>query len=215
MPGTPTPDYASFAATIAEIQTQLTALTAQQQYVIIDPSGLTGDPQNGGAVTVIGNLASICGIAAYGLAVWTPSSPLTGGWVQIGGNTELWIDYTPAWTAVSTNPTIGNGFILGKYLQTGKTVDFRMTLATGSTTTYGAGVWEFTLPFPPANDGTFQAFTVWCYIAGAGVFAGVAWAVSGVATVLPMTGVTQVTPTTPATWVAGSNLVIQGTYEIE
>ena len=35
---------------------------------------------------------------------------------------DAWTPYTPVWSATSTNPTIGNGSITGRYLKVGRTV---------------------------------------------------------------------------------------------
>jgi microcystin-dependent protein len=87
MPDTPTPDYGSLAATVTDLQTRLTALENQQTFVIVDPNGQTGDPQNNSAVAVLGNIGPYLGSATpvFGFAVWTPSDPTLGDWVQIGG----------------------------------------------------------------------------------------------------------------------------------
>lgn len=57
-----------------------------------------------------------------------------------------WKSYTPTWSASVSNPAIGNGSILGFYRQVGDTIFGSIRLATGSTTTYGSGVYSFSLP---------------------------------------------------------------------
>jgi len=59
--------------------------------------------------------------------------------------------YTPTWTAVTTNPVLGNGILNGWYTKIGNTVTVNISLTMGSTTTYGNGVYSFSLPFPPAR----------------------------------------------------------------
>jgi len=54
--------------------------------------------------------------------------------------------YAVTWTAVSVNPAIGDGTLVGLFLQVGKVVDFSITMIAGSTTTFGTGAWIFTLP---------------------------------------------------------------------
>lgn len=61
--------------------------------------------------------------------------------------TGVWITYTPTWTAVTTAPTIGNGTLTGSYALIGKTCHFRINMNSGTTTTYGSGLYTFTLPF--------------------------------------------------------------------
>ncbi|MFB7219333.1 hypothetical protein [Streptomyces sp. NPDC056227] len=63
-----------------------------------------------------------------------------------------WTSYTPTWTAATTNPTIGNGTLTGRYIKVGRTVTVSLLLIPGSTTTYGSGVYLFGLPFPAASD---------------------------------------------------------------
>jgi len=71
-----------------------------------------------------------------------------------------WKTYTPAWTAATTNPVLGNGTLTGQYLQVGKTVHYRIVLTMGSTTTYGSGYYQLSLPV---------ASSVATHIAGYGV----------------------------------------------
>lgn len=60
---------------------------------------------------------------------------------------NLWIPYTPQWTAASTAPSIGNGTLAGRYNRLGpKTMAFRVSLQIGSTTAQGTGAWSFGLP---------------------------------------------------------------------
>jgi hypothetical protein len=63
-----------------------------------------------------------------------------------------WTPYTPVWTA-STNPVLGNGTIIGRYMKFGRTVVCHINLVMGSTTTYGSGSYNFSLPFTSANAG--------------------------------------------------------------
>lgn len=51
---------------------------------------------------------------------------------------QAWSDYTPPWTG-TTNPAIGNGTIVGRYIQSGKIVRGWFKITMGSTTTYGTG----------------------------------------------------------------------------
>lgn len=131
-----------------------------------------------------------------------------------------WTDYTPTWNA-STTPSIGNGSLLGRYRQVGKTVDFYMQLTFGSTTNGATGTWLFNLPVIGAystNPGyTFSATAidasttnryvigcqldnvnrVSCFISGGTVLLG---------TTSPGNG--------PFTWATNDNLRIAGTYEL-
>ena len=64
----------------------------------------------------------------------------------------VWAAYTPVLTASTTNPTLGNGTILGRYMQIGKTVWCSVRLAWGSTSTVGSGIYRITLPVTAASD---------------------------------------------------------------
>jgi len=56
--------------------------------------------------------------------------------------------YTPVWTASVTNPNIGNGILQGSYFQIQKLIIGEIFLVAGSTTTYGAGGYLLSVPFP-------------------------------------------------------------------
>lgn len=66
------------------------------------------------------------------------------------GIQDAWTPYTPTWTALTTNPTLGNGTLTGAYSRIGKTVHYRIQLTMGSTTTYGANAYVWTLPVAAA-----------------------------------------------------------------
>jgi len=57
-----------------------------------------------------------------------------------------WESYTPTWTASTTNPTIGNGFIEGRYCQIQTLVIVSAYVIPGSTTNYGSGNYRVSLP---------------------------------------------------------------------
>ncbi|MFF4489410.1 hypothetical protein ACFY0F_23425 [Streptomyces sp. NPDC001544] len=97
-----------------------------------------------------------------------PSSPYTGQYYDNG--TDLlryngsswdtfikmpgaWTSYTPVWTGSTTNPSLGNGVLIGRYQKFGRTVVAHINLTPGSTTTYGSGSYNWTLPFASANSG--------------------------------------------------------------
>lgn len=62
------------------------------------------------------------------------------------GVQAAWGAYTPAWTAGTTNPTLGNGTAVGRFFRQGKVVDFLILITVGSTSTVGAGGYTFSLP---------------------------------------------------------------------
>jgi hypothetical protein len=63
------------------------------------------------------------------------------------------VSFTPTWTATGSNPAIGNGTLEGKYMRVGKQCFAKYRLVAGSTTTFGSGEWNFSLPFNAQLDG--------------------------------------------------------------
>jgi hypothetical protein len=57
------------------------------------------------------------------------------------------LSYTPAWAASGTAPAIGNGTITGTYQVKGQEMFCEVTQTNGSTTTYGTGAYNWTMPF--------------------------------------------------------------------
>jgi hypothetical protein len=57
-----------------------------------------------------------------------------------------WIAFTPVWTSTGTQPAIGNGALIGRYLTIGPLCFIRIRLYCGSTTTFGTGAFQFSLP---------------------------------------------------------------------
>lgn len=59
--------------------------------------------------------------------------------------------YTPAWTAASVNPALGNGTLIGLASKRGRVVTVQLRLIAGSTTTFGTGEWYISLPYIPST----------------------------------------------------------------
>lgn len=74
--------------------------------------------------------------------------------------TSAWTAYTPAWTSTGTAPAIGNGAITGKFMQFGKVGFFTGDLLSGTTTTYGTGIYRFSLPVGWSMAGSGSAVPV-------------------------------------------------------
>ena len=66
-------------------------------------------------------------------------------------NNTAWTSYTPTWTSLGSNPSIGNGTITGAYKVIGKTCFVRGRITMGSSTTYGSGAWLIGLPFTASS----------------------------------------------------------------
>jgi hypothetical protein len=123
-------------------------------------------------------------------------------------------DYTPVWTAQTTNPAIGNGTISGRWVRNGNLVTYWGKVVMGSTTTYGTGTWFISVPVPPAHSDNV----------GAAVYSDVGTDIITGATRVDNTGSGRiyfnpdswgnVDASTPFTWVATDELRWQITYEV-
>lgn len=123
----------------------------------IGPTGPTGPtgPADSGTLTTKGDLLSRSTstferlpVGNDGEILYADATTTTG---LIWKSPGTWVAYTPTWSAVTTDPVIGNGSILGKYIQIGKLVIAQIAIQTGSTTTYGSGVYSFSLPVTSVN----------------------------------------------------------------
>lgn len=97
------------------------------------------------------------------MTIWTGTLPTiaAGGKIlgsdidtlrdAIGGLTDAWVSFTPAWTGSTTNPVIGNGTLVGAYTRSGKLVHYVGRMFAGSTTTYGSGTYTMSLPVTAAD----------------------------------------------------------------
>lgn len=124
--------------------------------------------------------------------------------------------YTPVWTASSVNPAIGNGSIVGRYLNLGGYCTIvRVIVTMGSTTTYGTGSYAISLPVTPEliAAGHFMAY-VQDVSAGGTIYNGRGF-ISG-STVLLLnndaTITSTMTPTSPITFATGDLIHLFGVY---
>lgn len=122
------------------------------------------------------------------------------------------IGYTPIWTASGVAPALGNGTLAGAYYVRGKQVSVHITFTAGSTTTFGTGVYSFTLPFvgSAAVAGSFPAYIL---DAGTNNYIGVGTqsTTTTIAIAVPAGLVGQ---TIPMTWANGDILIVSGTYYV-
>lgn len=128
--------------------------------------------------------------------------------------------YTPIWTASTSNPTLGNATLHGRYIQIGKLVVVFISFTFGSTTSFGVGNHYLSLPFEAQSSGggLFDGFARF-RDAGLANYARIA----GIATSLSSTKITLFTsltgndnnwtPTSPFSMASNDNLVIQLMYE--
>lgn len=95
----------------------------------------------------------------------TTSDLSVSGDVTVGSQdwTGEWLDFDPNWnTEAGSDPDIGNGTLIGRYIQIGKTVHFQITLIGGSTTSFGdstSGYWRFNLPVAPRWESVAYALS--------------------------------------------------------
>lgn len=145
-----------------------------------------------------------------------------------------WQTFAPTWTTTSGSaPSIGNGVLSGRYRQIGNTVQFRIWLSMGSTSSGGENDWRWALPVAAKSGFGEQAVTVKMFAQNGNYF-GVGLIADGgsvVAILMPTSATDNKAQfgrnsTAPAavgtgiptiagqfTLVNGSNIVIEGTYE--
>jgi hypothetical protein len=121
------------------------------------------------------------------------------------------------WTPTLTNLTQGNGTVLARYHQIGKTVRYRFRFVLGSTSAVGAAPVQITLPVTP---GDYTEFTLGiCDYTDAGVANrfGVVRLVSGSTVNLLVLNTSAVLPgvatAVPHAWGTGDSISVWGHYE--
>lgn len=137
------------------------------------------------------------------------------------------------WTlsGATSNPSLGNALSRGQYWRIGDDLIRALYYVKfGTTSTYGGGLWRFTLPFPalqPVIGGSARPIPYW----GDGVAndssAGVDYRINGLVdrgdntkvalkAVGPTTGQSvNMNPTTPFAWDTNDELLFQITYQCE
>jgi hypothetical protein len=74
-------------------------------------------------------------------------------WTTLARRTDS--TYVPVWGSSGTQPTLGNGTIVGTYSQDDKFIDFEVALTLGTTSTVGTGSYTLTLPVAPVGSRLF------------------------------------------------------------
>ena len=124
-------------------------------YLPIDGKAANSDKLDDVDITAFKGLDSLTDPNADRVLFWDDSAGALK-WLMVDGivDTDLgkWQSYTVSWTASTTNPSIGNGILNGRYVQIGKTVMGTIEMIVGSTTTYGSGGWYFSLPKAVASN---------------------------------------------------------------
>ncbi|MGP3636207.1 hypothetical protein ACTU45_23090 [Streptomyces sp. 24-1644] len=130
---------------------------------------------------------------------------------------DAWTPYTPSWTAVTTNPTLGNAVLIGRYMKVGRTCHVRVDLTMGSTTTYGSGGWALGLPFAASPTGVQNGIIhtlMSVRVAGhMNISPGASVGQLFFPTTANPTQLSFATATVPITWAANAKLSLALTYE--
>jgi hypothetical protein len=121
--------------------------------------------------------------------------------------------YVPTWTASISNPSLGNGALTGEYFIANGMCQVTVTLTAGSTTTFGSGVWSFTLPITSRSINLQRGSAIALdngvlYYAGSADAGGTAMQATFDQTT------TQVQSTVPFTWANGDSLSMTVSYPI-
>ena len=128
-------------------------------------------PASGGGSPTVNTTVRPITVASGGIlpSSTAPSTPYVGQYYDDGTNLlryngtdwdtyqkvpGAWTPFTPAWTGSTTNPSIGNGTLTGRYTKMGRTVMCEIFVAPGSTTNFGSGTYLLTVPFVKANNVT-------------------------------------------------------------
>lgn len=151
------------------------------------------------------------GIEAYPPVNSSASSYLTS-------SAYAWSTYTPTWTATGGTPSLGNGFIEGRYIKIGSLLHFRFYLLWGSTTSAGTTtLWTFSLPPGITVTSAIEnqmPVMAWDTSAGS-VALGYAYPPTGTTIIPIFTGTTgRAAYNIPWTWANGDRLQIQGIAEV-
>lgn len=131
--------------------------------------------------------------------------------------TECPQSFIPSWTGTVSNPSIGNGTLIGYYTLENKLCTVEMELTVGSTTTFGSGNWAFSVPFSPSADVSNSIGSAIALNFGVNFYTGTTiMAPNSAAITAYLGGITpnSVNPTNPWTWKTGDTLKMQITYPI-
>lgn len=122
-----------------------------------------------------------------------------------------WQTFATVWTGSVTNPSLGNGTLSMKYMKIGKGLFVRIHLFTGSTTTYGSGYWNFSMPYSTAVNNVPLGSAV-ADIGGTYSY-GTSFVVGSLANAIFGSAGNLAGATSPGTWVANSVLDMSFFFE--
>ena len=142
----PNPGFASDMASQAELDAHINDAAAAHAASAISYAGGTGMSATDIEAAVDELATEKANTASAVMDGDTAGGVLSGTFPNPGFAATAWTSYTPTWTAIVTNPVIGNGTIQAAYIQIGKIVFVRVTITGGTTTTWGSGGYAFSLP---------------------------------------------------------------------
>ena len=138
------------------------------------------------------------------------------------GNASNFIEaegtFTPTWGGDTTNPTIGNGTLTGRFSRKGKRMRVSISLVYGSTSAPGSGNWFFQLSASIAQNVARVAFGAGRIIDTGAAFIGcMPWTAAGAPKIYvlpaPSTG-NYVNPANPMTWASGDSMDFSIEWEL-
>lgn len=122
-----------------------------------------------------------------------------------------WSTFATTWRGGTINPALGNGTMLMRYIKLGKLAFIQLNMTMGSTTTYGAGSWSWSLPFPPASSLAGQTTGSALGAIGGTTYFGTSQFLGGF--LFLATSGPSMDATHPAAWTSGSVLMSSFFYE--
>lgn len=151
-------------------------------------------------------------------ATKVPTQQSVKAYVDAASNVgAAWTSYTPSWTSSGTAPAIGNGSLTGAYLLLGKLLFFRIVLLGGSSTTWGTGLYAFSLPDGVTTAASSQVVSGYVWDSNPGTRSPAAGQVvasgSSVNRIVVGSGA-GAGATVPFTWAVGDELVLTGMIEV-
>jgi len=207
---------------------QLTGLADDDhpQYLLRTDKAADSDKLDGVDINAFKGLNSLTDPNADRVLFWDESAGALK-WLTVDGivGTDLgkWQSHTVSWTAATTNPAIGNGTLVGRYIVIGKLCTYVLGLVMGSTTTYGSGNWAFSLPVNAVNTAGINFYGV-AHLRKVGTAN-----YERIAEIVPANSVsvinmftdptqgsnsTKISATVPFTWGKGDALGFEITYEV-
>lgn len=121
--------------------------------------------------------------------------------------------FLPSWTGSISNPSIGNGTLAGEFFVANGMCQVTITMVAGSTTTFGSGIWSFTLPITCRSINAQQGSAL-ALDAGTLYYTGVATVAGTTVTATFDQFGSQAQSNSPFAWGSGDSLSLTFSYPI-